>query len=185
MVFLMQKHNLSGRSMIEMIAVIAIIGFLSIGSLLAYRYAMSTKNANDVIDYVSVLSLEVQRRNKAITNVPCEDYNGLLLSVPKFFSNCTVSFEKQTGVEINVSYVGDSTNLVSALENRTSSYLCIQNNATYFNIGNKNGSCDNIGDNGQPGSGDGGPQVNDCDVYGQKTYSCTCASGHHLTVRTN
>lgn len=185
MVFLMQKHNLSGRSMIEMIAVIAIIGFLSIGSLLAYRYAMSTKNANDVIDYVSNLSLEVQRRNETVDNVPCADYNGISLSVPKFFSDCTVSFEKQTGAVINVTYAGNSTDLVSALENRTSSYVCIQNNATRFNIGNRNGSCDNIDDNGQPGSGDGGHQAKYCPVYGQKTYSCTCSSGHHLTVRIN
>ena len=42
-----------GRSMIEMLGVLAIIGVLSIGGLAGYTMAMNRHRANTVLDYVS------------------------------------------------------------------------------------------------------------------------------------
>ena len=44
------QHNQSGRSMVEMLGVLAIIGVLSIGAIAGYREAMAQKEANDLIN---------------------------------------------------------------------------------------------------------------------------------------
>ena len=45
--------NEYGRSMIEMLGVLAIIGVLSIGGLAGYTMAMNRHRANQILDYVS------------------------------------------------------------------------------------------------------------------------------------
>ena len=47
------KKLQQGRSMIEMLGVLAIIGVLSIGGLAGYTMAMNRHRANTVLDYVS------------------------------------------------------------------------------------------------------------------------------------
>ena len=47
------KQNESGRSMIEMLGVLAIIGVLSIGGLAGYTMAMNRWRSSDISDYVS------------------------------------------------------------------------------------------------------------------------------------
>ena len=50
----------SGRSMIEMLGVLAIIGVLSIGGLAGYTMAMNRHRANTILDYVSKCGVIVQ-----------------------------------------------------------------------------------------------------------------------------
>ncbi|MBE6449726.1 MAG: prepilin-type N-terminal cleavage/methylation domain-containing protein, partial [Alphaproteobacteria bacterium] len=45
----LKQHIQSGRSMIEMIGVLAVIGVLSLGGLLAYSIAMTYYRANQTI----------------------------------------------------------------------------------------------------------------------------------------
>ncbi|MDR2902115.1 MAG: hypothetical protein LBU87_03305, partial [Lactobacillales bacterium] len=40
----------AGRSMVEMLGVLAIIGILSIGGILTYRYAVTKYAANETVD---------------------------------------------------------------------------------------------------------------------------------------
>ncbi len=47
------KKLQQGRSMIEMLGVLAIIGVLSIGGLAGYTMAMERHKANQILDYVS------------------------------------------------------------------------------------------------------------------------------------
>ncbi len=42
----------NGRSMVEMLGVLAVMGVLSIGGVAGYRYAMDKMNANDIINEV-------------------------------------------------------------------------------------------------------------------------------------
>lgn len=46
----MKKFSQLGRSMIEMLGVLAIIGVLSIGALAGYSYAMQKYRVNEIID---------------------------------------------------------------------------------------------------------------------------------------
>ena len=50
----------SGRSMIEMLGVLAIIGVLSIGGLAGYTRAMNSYQANQLMDYMNRCSVVVQ-----------------------------------------------------------------------------------------------------------------------------
>lgn len=47
------KKLQSGRSMIEMLGVLAIIGVLSVGGLTAYTSAMNRNDANKILDYAA------------------------------------------------------------------------------------------------------------------------------------
>ncbi|MBE6449422.1 MAG: hypothetical protein E7013_01820 [Alphaproteobacteria bacterium] len=51
-----------GRSMIEMLGVLAIIGVLSIGGLAGYTMAMNRHRANSVLEYVSRCGVLAQTR---------------------------------------------------------------------------------------------------------------------------
>lgn len=63
------KKNQSGRSMVEMLGVLAIIGVLSIGGIAGYRVAMNHKKANDIINdvMIEVTNLSTQVQNNAQT----------------------------------------------------------------------------------------------------------------------
>ena len=47
----------SGRSMVEMLGVLAIMGILSIGGIAGYTYAMNKLRANNTITYVNMLAI--------------------------------------------------------------------------------------------------------------------------------
>lgn len=51
----------SGRSMVEMLGVLAIIGVLSVGGIAGYRQAMLQKNLNDIAQGVSLALIEAKR----------------------------------------------------------------------------------------------------------------------------
>ena len=51
------KKLQSGRSMIEMLGVLAIIGVLSIGGLAAYNTAMDRYAANEILDFARMAQL--------------------------------------------------------------------------------------------------------------------------------
>jgi Tfp pilus assembly protein PilE len=52
----------SGRSMVEMLGVLAIIGVLSIGGIAGYTYAMNRSKANDILDGVSKRAVVVSQQ---------------------------------------------------------------------------------------------------------------------------
>ena len=50
----MLKRNQSGRSMVEMLGVLAIIGVLSIGGIAGYRYAMEKHKVNELFEDIKL-----------------------------------------------------------------------------------------------------------------------------------
>ncbi len=56
----MNKNNQSGRSMIEMLGVLAIIGVLSVGGIAGYSKAMMKFKINKTIDHVTQLSQNIR-----------------------------------------------------------------------------------------------------------------------------
>ena len=53
----------SGRSMVEMLGVLAIIGVLSIGGIAGYTMAMNRFRANEILNYASQASILAQTAN--------------------------------------------------------------------------------------------------------------------------
>ena len=58
------KHkNQSGRSMVEMLGVLAVTGVLSIGGITGYNYAMNKHRANQVLQDIRLLYQEIKYPN--------------------------------------------------------------------------------------------------------------------------
>ena len=62
-----QKLMQSGRSMIEILGVLAVVGVLSIGGVAGYRYAMAKHKQNEFFSHLSILLMD--RTTKAKTGV--------------------------------------------------------------------------------------------------------------------
>ena len=54
------KRIETGRSMVEMLGVLAIIGVLSVGGISGYSRAMSKYRANEIMNAVSLANVELQ-----------------------------------------------------------------------------------------------------------------------------
>lgn len=64
------KQENQGRSMVEMLGVLAIIGILSIGAVAGYTLAMNRYKANRILDIASKLSVAVQSRSPIANPTP-------------------------------------------------------------------------------------------------------------------
>ena len=69
------KKNESGRSMVEMLGVLAIIGVLSIGGIAGYTLAMNRYRANEILD--TAAKLAVVSMSKTGTTEPTTTTLGL------------------------------------------------------------------------------------------------------------
>ena len=56
------KTNELGRSMVEILGVLAIIGVLSIGSIQGYLYAFNKYNANETINELNLRANDISQR---------------------------------------------------------------------------------------------------------------------------
>ena len=67
------KQNQSGRSMIEMLGVLAIIGVLSVGGIAGYSKAMEKWKINKTIEEYSMLIAGlIEYKDNFIKNTPAE-----------------------------------------------------------------------------------------------------------------
>ena len=120
------RNTQQGRSMIEMLGVLAIIGVLSIGGLAGYTMAMNRHRANQILDYVSRAVVIAQTRGdgtQAITNKNCSEIlDGE--AVPVSGMGCTV--DKTIGYNnITVSVTNINNRIAAALQNRSGNQVTI------------------------------------------------------------
>ena len=76
-----QKKQISGRSMIEMLAVLVIIGVLTILSIAGFRYVMDKYKSNSLYDDVRLLALHVIETRKDILPTAFSPVSGLAFSI--------------------------------------------------------------------------------------------------------
>ena len=71
------KQNERGRSMVEILGVLAIIGVLSFGGIQGYKYAMDKHRANDIVNSVNMRATDIwhmyQDGEKELPDSPDED----------------------------------------------------------------------------------------------------------------
>ncbi len=103
----MKKYE-SGRSMIEMLGVLAIIGVLSIGGLAGYTMAMKRNKVNGIIDYAANCAIAIQSSGNASRGVDDSDDCDKLLdgrSLPTGTTGMTAAVVGATGVAtITITY---------------------------------------------------------------------------------
>jgi Tfp pilus assembly protein PilE len=57
------RKNEKGRSMVEMLGVLAIIGVLSVGGIYGYTVAMNKYKANEIVQTASMLKIMAESKN--------------------------------------------------------------------------------------------------------------------------
>ncbi|MBR5130310.1 MAG: hypothetical protein IKV03_03710 [Alphaproteobacteria bacterium] len=82
----------SGRSMVEMLGVLAIIGVLSIGGIAGYTMAMNRYRANEVLNAAQMLSVVAQSTRDTGT-VPNLESIGVAGASENTIHNCTLAAE--------------------------------------------------------------------------------------------
>jgi len=73
------NKNESGRSMVEMLGVLAIIGVLSVGGIAGYKYAMEQISANRMLNFIQKFYLALEdgiQDPSSEMNVVCANYSG-------------------------------------------------------------------------------------------------------------
>lgn len=73
--YIFQKHNQSGRGMIEILGTLAIIGVISVGGLLGYSYGMDRYRANQAINDISLRGMDILSTEKTMTISNYEQMN--------------------------------------------------------------------------------------------------------------
>lgn len=72
------NHKENGRSMVEMLGVLAIIGILSIGAIAGYTMAMNRYRANQILDLASKVSVAAQTAASRARNM--NDWNSMMIA---------------------------------------------------------------------------------------------------------
>ena len=127
----------NGRSMIEMLGVLAIIGVLSVGGLSGYTMAMNRHRANQIADYASRLAMEVQTqqefkalsgKKQPIQGGSCKEY--LTEDAPAWASG-ECSIYTYAGIDqITVKMTVPNSAIQSAVIARSGPDFCVNNGTT-------------------------------------------------------
>lgn len=107
---MMKRTNESGRSMVEMLGVLAIIGVLSVGGIAGYTMAMNRYRANEVIDMANKYAVVVFSAYETNLALNRGTTNGF--TVPSFASTGLVP---GGGASVSGTTIGDAT-LCSAID---------------------------------------------------------------------
>ncbi len=126
------KKTEAGRSMIEMLGVLAIIGVLSIGGLAGYTMAMNRHRANTILDYASRCVVVAQTTGDGSTLGTETDCQAILdnEALPGGASSMTLggSVDQPT---VTVSHSSDK--VIEAMDNRSGGTVTIDNGVITYN----------------------------------------------------
>ena len=99
------KNNETGRSMVEMLGVLAIIGVLSVGGIAGYTMAMRKYKANEVLNTASMLSMLAKSANGGVGNDLTTTQAGLTVPVSGItmsaYANGEVTISGDAWADIN------------------------------------------------------------------------------------
>ena len=119
----MKNVNESGRSMVEMLGVLAIIGVLSIGGIAGYTLAMNRYRANEALQVASIVAIEAIARQETVTVSTAN--NDLQLTLPTGVTQVSSDKDGNVSLAIDTNYASVA-KLIGALagEKRLGSGKC-------------------------------------------------------------
>ena len=104
----MKNTNESGRSMVEMLGVLAIIGVLSIGGIAGYTLAMNRYRANEILNAAALVSIAATSARGGVGNqATLADLGGIeTMTLPAIIANGDVLSEANgiVTIKVNKSY---------------------------------------------------------------------------------
>ena len=100
----MKNTNESGRSMVEMLGVLAIIGVLSIGGIAGYTLAMNRYRANEILNAAALVSIAATSGNGGVgKDANLEDLGGInSMTLPAIDGDGDISSDEAGVVTIKV-----------------------------------------------------------------------------------
>ena len=138
-----QKKLTVGRSMVEMLGVLAIIGVLSIGGIMGFRRAMDTHHVNTLMNDVSLLGMAVATRDQIVEDADCHNYEEQNFSIPVDFATCKATFGHDDLVVLNVTYSDNMPDrVIHMIENRCTQGVYVSTGATQFIVGPHGWDCE-------------------------------------------
>ena len=123
------KEFQNGRSMIEMLGVLAIIGVLSIGGLAGYTMAMNRHRANQILDYVSRCAVAAQTKGDGyvIDAASCKDLLPLETEPNGLVGSISVASAAASELDFTITVAGIKSNdIATALEDRKNTNVTIE-----------------------------------------------------------
>ena len=90
----MKRTNESGRSMVEMLGVLAIIGVLSVGGIAGYTMAMNRYRSNEIIDMankLAVVAFSARETYMAMHNGSTTGFQAPNLTTSGLFTSSTIN----------------------------------------------------------------------------------------------
>lgn len=130
----MKNVNESGRSMVEMLGVLAIIGVLSIGGIAGYTLAMNRYRANEILNAASMVAIEAVARAATSTDgTATVDYATMAgVSLPTGANRIIGYHNGQVEITVNEDYPEVAT-LVHDLSGARMSEACTAGKACTLN----------------------------------------------------
>lgn len=130
------KQFENGRSMIEMLGVLAIIGVLSVGGLSGYTMAMNRHRANQITDYASRLAMEIytqQELNSGKNKLPiqgasCSTY--FKEALPSYAAGECVIYTYAGRDQVTIKMTVPNSGIQSAVISRSGPDFCVNNGNT-------------------------------------------------------
>ena len=114
----MKNTNESGRSMVEMLGVLAIIGVLSIGGIAGYTLAMNRYRANEILNAAALVSIAATSANGGVGDTRnLAELGGIeTLTLPAIDNNAAITSNAAGVVVIDInSQYPNVANLVHTL----------------------------------------------------------------------
>ena len=133
----MKNVNESGRSMVEMLGVLAIIGVLSIGGIAGYTLAMNRYRANEIMNAAAQVSIVAMSKDGGVGGeATLADVGGIeSMSIPGIDANDKIKGYANGVVDITINsqYEQVATILSSLLGNRKTGN-CVAGSASSANF---------------------------------------------------
>ena len=117
----MKNTNESGRSMVEMLGVLAIIGVLSIGGIAGYTLAMNRYRANEILNAAALVSIAAtSARGGAGNQADLSDLGGInTMTLPGIEADADITGYANGIVQIKVNgQYARAANIVKTLSGR-------------------------------------------------------------------
>ena len=130
--------NEYGRSMIEMLGVLAIIGVLSIGGLAGYTMAMNRHKANNLLDYVARCGVIAQTKGMGAETFDAanDTCDGLMNeNLPTTITAATID-GTAPDITIALTYASGADNVAKAVEARSNNQVTITDGGKTFTFNN-------------------------------------------------
>ena len=137
----MKQPNLSqsGRSMVEMLGVLAIIGVLSVGGIMGYSYGMDKWRANETIKDINLRRVDLLTQQNGDKNISLDAWKDEKTLYPISLVFDAVSDDPL----IQVTRVPERVCEMIVKDMETQAAITVN---TYFTLGTENGGCEEMND---------------------------------------